>query len=119
VDRREADEDTPRRRAVNVNQARGQRYSHALRRSTVVRCALARVLGALPFRRSTTLVVDAEVAAREPPSDGAAECCALAPAVRVATAHSIAGVVDALEQASCHTESVASRIVRRAVDRLC
>jgi hypothetical protein len=56
----------------------------------------SRVLTALPLLKGAILVVETEVAAGEPPLDGTAEGGASAPAVRVAGALPVAGVVDSL-----------------------
>ena len=50
--------------------------------------------------------MQADVASGEPPLDGSAERGSPAPAIRVAAALAPAGIVDALEQGSCHRRIV-------------
>jgi hypothetical protein len=53
-----------------------------------------RIMTSLPFFKGAILVVETEVPAGKPPLDRTAERCASAPAIGVAGAVSVAGVVD-------------------------
>jgi hypothetical protein len=55
-----------------------------------------RILASLPLFKGPILVVKTEVAAGKPPLDGTAECCAFAPAVRVAGALPMPWIVESL-----------------------
>jgi hypothetical protein len=54
------------------------------------------ILTSLPLLKAAILVVETEVVAGKPPLDGTTERGASAPAVRVAGAGPVAGIVDSL-----------------------
>jgi len=59
-------------------------------------------LRALPLRRAAALVVQPEIARREPPLDRATDRRTPAPAVRIAAARAVARIVDSLHDAALH-----------------
>ena len=71
------------------------------------------VLTSLPLFNGAILVVETEVAGGKPPLDGPAERGASAPAVRVAGALPVAGVVDSLKEGPRDPQSL-----RRAIAHL-
>ena len=66
----------------------------------------ASLVGPFPLCRVIALVVQADEPGGEPPLHGSTNGCSAAPAIRVATTHAIARIVDTLKNAPWHATSL-------------